>query len=188
MGRFILFAGVIAMLVSWNESSSRKDRSYFPLAIGNHWEYLDTLLKDRESEHVIRDVIGDTIINDTSYFILQYFENAPSKIGFYRNESGIVYHRSINGHKEHILIPSLDSIGRSFVVTDDSMTSRRTLLETNATFKTPDREYNSLLCLKYENLTTQRTYFMYFKKGVGFVGLKDNKDEFAVYLKSYSVK
>jgi hypothetical protein len=114
--------------------------------------------------------------------------DSGEQVSYYRCEAGAIYQRKSSMTPEFIAIPASDSVGYSVISTHDTVSVRITVLDNKARLKTPTRRYKRLLCLRYENIKTKETVFVYFKRKVGMVGVCDKKGEIVRYLKSYSIK
>ncbi len=94
-----------------------QSQSYFPLKVGNVWEYESTLTKT--PTHVKNEIIGQTVINGKSYFVM----NASSSTitANYRYENNVLYSIGVNGYgldetKEFVVNDFNKAIGDSIVL------------------------------------------------------------------------
>ncbi len=97
-------------------SSDDQSQSYFPLKVGNVWEYESTLSK--VPTRVKNEIEGQTVINGKTYFVMN--STGTTLKSNYRYENGVVYFVGANGYgidetKEFVLNDFNKAIGDSIV-------------------------------------------------------------------------
>lgn len=182
----IVYFSLLVFCASFGNTKNLQSINYYPLAIGNSWEYIDIYEKDKSTIKTYKEVAGDTTINDTLYYRVIHPEFGGNGItNLYRANNGVVYGRNLNTAKESIIIPAVDSVGSSVITYNDTISVRITIVATDARIKTPLKKYKRLLCLKYENLKSGVFYYLYYKAGVGLVAMCDQQGKIVSYLTSF---
>ena len=89
-------------------------------------------------------------------------------------------------NSESILLPLIPKKGDNWLENDGSW--KYEVIEENATFKTPNKNYENCILVKCKQLTSRDSdknedYLLYYSKDFGFVGNVDNEKNVLSYLK-----
>ncbi|MBK9246821.1 MAG: hypothetical protein IPM69_01595 [Ignavibacteria bacterium] len=184
-----------------NVITDDQSESYFPLKVGNSWEYSSTLPK--LPTFVKNEIEGQTVINGKTYFVMN--SSATSAKTNYRYENNVLYSIGVNGFgfdetKEYVLNNFNQSIGDSlvFVGTNPQGFPMKTVFiikAKGATRTIKGVTYSNVIA--YDNLsyysfigtdwTLYSTFSSYYGKGVGYLG-GDYGASGTYDLSSYNIK
>ena len=135
--------------------------SYFPLAVGNSWEYDDNACQDINflQVHYYEAVTGTNTYNNFTYFIVHNDRYVMGGDFYYRESSnGDIYYLEMQDtlHQEKLYLSANPAVTQYFPVLG-------IVQSTNASISTPKCSYTG--CLE---ISDGATYY-YFKRGIGLV-------------------
>lgn len=161
--------------------------SFFPLGVGSSWTYIEIQPSEQAIYKSYRTVQSDTLINDTLYHqMASIVSGKVDVLRLYREDKSGTYCRSANA--EYLCIPSADSLDKPYYTMGESGKVRITVVSNNAQTATPVAAYDSLLCVKYENLRMGSAALVYLKKDVGIICTRTGDGELLSYLDSYVIR
>ena len=160
------------MITSGNQQSA----SYFDYGKHSYVEYFQNNkkeIKGHEYSVLIRRYSWGK--NDTTY---------------YRVDEHNYLHFNQKTQSESIVLPRVPKKNYTWYENDSSWVYK--ILETDQKFKTPAKKYRNCVLVKANQLTNRdpekfSEYYLYYSKGIGYVGNSDNKGNILSYLKEIVV-
>ncbi|MEP1087532.1 energy transducer TonB [Algoriphagus sp.] len=126
---------------------------------------------------------GDSLEFEGKYYFkeTQKYSTGEVKTRFWREENGAVFSLDQEKGIESLELPSNVEVGSKWISTDKVWTYE--ILSLTSTYLTPFCEFSDLLEVKTESSEREGTvYTLYYKKGLGMIGLNVNGQPFS-YIK-----
>jgi len=169
----MMLIGIVNILHAQNYCFEGASGSFKPIQAGLKVKYVSG------GESYRSYFPGDSVEINGKYFLkeVKAYVNGKTKLTYWRQENGAVYSYDMDKKMESLELSSNLSMGHSWESADKTV--RYTIIDTTSSFASPMCEFTSLLQLKVEpterNSSSNQTYYnLFYKRGVGLVGLNVN--------------
>ncbi|WNB17896.1 energy transducer TonB family protein [Marivirga arenosa] len=120
-------------------------------------------------------ILNDSIKFNGKFYLIkrETYKNGKVKESYWRTENGAVYHYNKEEGHESKDLPASPEVGQEWNSTKNEWSYK--IISLTSSFSTPFCDFNGLL--EVETRSSERegtTYSLFYKKGVGFVGLNVN--------------
>ncbi|RAI88439.1 energy transducer TonB [Algoriphagus yeomjeoni] len=162
-----------------------QENACYENASGSYWPVKAGLKKTLTygNNSYLASFKGDSVEFDGNYYLeeTQTFSNGDVKARYWREENGAVYSWSQEKKIESLELPETHEVGTKWSSKDQEWTYE--ILSLTSTYSTPFCEFVDLLEVKTESSLRKGTvYNLFYKQGVGMVGLNVNGQPFS-YIK-----
>ena len=135
--------------------------------------------KEAKTSLILKDSIE---LKDNFYFIKkETYKSGKEKEFFYRKKNGAVYSFDVEDSLESVVLPASPEVGQKWTSADNEWSYK--IISVNSSFSTPFCNFNDLLEVETESSEREGiSYTLFYKRGVGLVGLNVNSKPYTFIL------
>jgi len=150
---------------------------YWPLEIGSELKH------KYGSDTKVSAITGDSVEFDGKYYLVEVetYKSGKTKESYWREENGAIFNYNEEKGIESMELPTSPELGIKWRSTDNTWTYE--VVSLTSTYSTPFCEFRGLLEVKTESSERKGTvYNLFYKQGVGLVGLNVNGTPYSYIL------
>ncbi|SMP07795.1 energy transducer TonB [Algoriphagus winogradskyi] len=173
----IFFLSIIHLFGQESNCFENASGAYWPMEVG-----LKKNLSYGNNSYV-STFAGDSVEFEGKYFLVetQSYSNGDVKTKYWRTEDEAVFSLNQEKNRQSMELPSNPEVGTKWKSSDQVWSYE--VVSLTSTYSTPFCEFSDLLEVKTESSEREGTvYNLYYKKGLGMIGLNVNGQPFS-YIK-----